>query len=437
LSGQSGSFTLGTPSTASLTIIDNDQGGGTSGLQYYPLAYPVRLLDTRPGQSACFTPGTPLNANSTRTQLAIGTCGGLAIPATAKAIVGNGAVVNTLSGAGPGYVTVFPTGVTRPVAANVNYAAGDIVSNSFTVGVGSDGAFNIYAFSTLHFVVDITGYYAPPGQGGLYYHPLPRPVRLLDTRSGEPACDTPGVPIQGGTSRLESARTTCGGIVIPSDALAIVGNGAVVNTLAGAGAGYVTMYPGGVSRPATANVNYAPGQVVSNAFTVGLAGDGTLNIFANSTVHFVLDVTGYYSASALPDANGISGLFYYPLPSPMRLLDTRVGQPACVNPGSPLAGNSVRTQIARLTCGTLTVPVAAQAVVGNAAVVNTLAGAGAGYITLYPSAMSRPTAANVNYVPGQIVSNAYTVGLGSDGAFNIYAHSTLDFVTDISGYFAP
>ena len=437
--GADWSFSLSTSVTMdanhSLTAVY--QGVNTSGLQYYPLAYPVRLLDTRPGETACFTPGTPLSANSTRTQVAIGTCGGLTIPATAKAIVGNGAVVNTLSGATAGHVTVFPSGVTRPVAANVNYAPGDIISNGFTVGLGTDGAFNIYAYSSLHFVVDITGYYAPPGQGGLYYHPLPRPLRLLDTRSGEPACDTPGVPIQGGTSRLESTRTTCGGIVLPSDALALVGNAAVVNTLAGATAGYVTLYPGGVSRPATANGNYAPGQIISNGFTVGLAGDGTINIFAYSTLHFVLDVTGYFSASALPDANGISGLLYYPLPSPMRLLDTRAGQPACVNPGSPLAGNTVRTQVARLTCGSITVPVSAQAVVGNAAVVNNLAGAGVGYIAVYPSGVSRPPAANVNYAPGQVVSNTYTVGLGSDGAFNIYAYSTLDFVTDISGYFAP
>ena len=49
----------------------------------------------------------------------------------------------------------------------------------------------------------------------------------------------------------------------------------------------------------------------------------------------------------------------------------------------------------------------------------------------------RRTVSNLNYVPGQVVPNAVTVGLGSDGAFNIYALTNLHFITDLAGYFAP
>ncbi|HKG12631.1 MAG TPA: Ig-like domain-containing protein [Pyrinomonadaceae bacterium] len=409
----------------------------TAGLQYYPLPKPVRLLDTRPGEPACFTPGKQLGANTSRTQVATGTCGGVVIPSTAKAVVGNAAVVNTHTGATAGHLTLYPSGVPKPVAANVNYVPGDIVSNAFTVGLGADGAFNVYAYSTLHVVVDVTGYYAPPGAGGLYYHPLPKPVRLLDTRIGQTACDAPGSPIKGGTSRAESARTTCSGVVLPDDAQAIVGNVAVVNMMKGATAGYLTVYPTGVERPVGANVNYAAGQIASNAFTVRLGADGAFNIFALTTLDVVVDVTGYYSASPAADANGAAGLLYYPLASPMRLLDTRPGEPACTNPATPLAAGGVRTQNARLTCGGLTVPTSALAVVGNAAVVNTLTGSVAGHLTLYPGGVSRPTAANVNYAAGQVVSNSYTTGLGADGAFQIYATSATHFVADVSGYFAP
>lgn len=407
-----------------------------AGLQYYPLAHPFRLLDTRQGQPACYAPGAPVNADTSRTQTAAGACEGLSIPSTAKAVVGNAAAVND-SGASAGYLTLYPSGVQRPVASSVNYAPGDIVSNGFTVGLGSDGAFQIYASSTLNVVVDVTGYYAPPGQGGLYYHPLPHPFRLLDTRAGQPACDAPGSPVQANVSRVETARTTCGGVVLPDDAQAVVGNAAVVNTSQGAGAGFVTLYPSGAQRPSTSNVNYAPGQIVSNAFTVGLGSGGAFDVYASTTLDIVVDVTGYYSASAPTDANGVSGLLFYTLAAPMRLLDTRPGLPACVNTGSPLAGDNARAQNARMTCGGLTVPDSALAIVGNAAVVNSRNGAGAGYLTVYPTGLARPVASNVNYTPGQIVSNTYTVGLGSDGAFNIYALSTLDFVTDISGYFAP
>jgi hypothetical protein len=428
-------FTLNSNRTlvANFTAAPPNSGG----LQYYPLAHPVRLLDTRAGQAACYTPGVPLNANATRAQQAAGTCEGLSIPAAARAVVGNAAVINNLAGSGSGVVTLYPGGVARPVAANVNYTPGQVVSNAFTVGLGSDGAFNIYSYTKLDFVVDVTGYYAPPGAGGLYYHPLPKPVRLLDTRIGQSACDAPGAPIAGGSSRNESARTTCGGVSIPNDAKAVSGNAAVVNTQAGAGSGVVTLYPGGVARPVAANVNYAPGQVVSNAFTVGLGSEGTFNIYAYTTLDVVVDVSGYYSAGAAADANGMPGLLYYPLASPMRLLDTRAGQAACYTPGAPLAAGGVRAQNARLTCGSLTVPAGASAVVGNAAVINNLAGSGSGVVTLYPGGVARPVAANVNYAPGQVVSNAFTVGLGSDGAFNIYSYTKLDFVADISGYFAP
>ena len=59
-------------------------------------------------------------------------------------------------------------------------------------------------------------------------------------------------------------------------------------------------------------------------------------------------------------------------------------------------------------------------------------------MTLWPSGANRPTVSNLNCVPGQIVPNAFTLGLGAgDGAFNVYAYSTIDFIVDLTGYFAP
>ncbi|MGB8510049.1 MAG: hypothetical protein WCD76_16845, partial [Pyrinomonadaceae bacterium] len=96
-----------------------------------------------------------------------------------------------------------------------------------------------------------------------------------------------------------------------------------------------------------------------------------------------------------------------------------------------------RTQAARVACGGVTIPAAAQAVTGNATVVNILADGGWGYVTLYPSGAAKPGVSNLNYGPGQIVPNHFTVGLGTGGAFDIYALTPLHFVLDISGYFAP
>jgi len=417
----------GSPSTTEPLNFYERNTVAAAGLRYYPLATPIRLLDTRPGEPACEAPGAPLVAGATRTEPARTACSG--IPAGAKAIVGTATVANTAAG---GFITLYPSGVTRPTVSNLNYVSDQVVANAFTVRLGDDGAFNIYASSTTHFIVDISGYYAPPGAGGLYYHPLPSPVRLLDTRSGAPACDAPGAPLADGGVRPELARLTCNGVTIPASAQVIVGNATAVNTQTGAGDGFITLYPNGVARPTASNLNYAPGQIVPNAFTAGLGSDGVFNIYASSGTHFIVDITGYYSDQS-SDING-TGLLYSALVSPVRLLDTRPGQPACDAPGIPLADGATRAETARLTCG---IPAAARVVVGNATVVNTAPDAASGFITLYPSGPPQPVVSNLNYTPGQVVPNAFTVGLGDDGAFNIYAQAGTHFVADITGHFAP
>ena len=81
---------------------------------------------------------------------------------------------------GGGFLTLYPSDATKPTVANSNYAANEVLNNAFTVGLGAtDGAFNIFVTSNTNVIVDITGYYAPPEAGGLYYHSLPKPIRLL------------------------------------------------------------------------------------------------------------------------------------------------------------------------------------------------------------------------------------------------------------------
>ena len=86
-------------------------------------------------------------------------CVVVTIPAEAQAVIGNATVVNFLSG--PGFITLYPSGSVRPVVSNLNYRANQIVPNAFTVGLGNDGAFNIFSTVSVHFIVDLTGYYSP------------------------------------------------------------------------------------------------------------------------------------------------------------------------------------------------------------------------------------------------------------------------------------
>ncbi len=398
--------------------------GDPSGLQFYPLAHPIRLLDTRAGQTGCDAPGAMIQGGTSRTQTAAGRmCGGLLIPANAAALTGNITTVQS----GGGYLTLYPSGAQRPLVANSNFSANQVLNNAFTVGLGTDGAFNIFVASSTNVVVDVTGYYAPPSDYGLYFHPLPKPVRLLETRQGQSGCNVTGVQVQGGFDQAQLAHTMCNNLTIPASATAIVGNAISLNS----GTGYLTLYPQGASRPLVASSNFQTGQVMNAPFTVGLGATGEFMIFSSATTDLVIDVVGYYSDQA-NDENGV-GLLFYPLSAPVRLLETRAGQSGCYTPGTPLTAGSTVQQQARGTCSGQTISQTALAIVGNATVVSP---ASNGSLIFWPSG-TRPLAATSNFTAGQVFNRHFTTALAATGMFNIFSSAQTELVLDVAGYFAP
>ncbi|MGH9799048.1 MAG: hypothetical protein ACRD82_01655, partial [Blastocatellia bacterium] len=338
-------------------------------------------------------------------------------------VIGNITTVQS----GGGFLTLYPSDATQPTVANSNFAANEVLNNVFTVGLGaSDGAFKIFVTTNTHVVVDITGYYAPPGAGGLYYHPLPKPIRILETRPGQPGCFTPGIPLAAGVDTTQQGTTTCDGVTIPSTALALYGNATTVTPAAN---GFLTLFPADAARPGTASGNYQSGQTLNSPFTVGLSPTGQFKIFTLAQTHLVVDVHGYYSADAV-DANG-QGLLFNSLPTPVRLLDTRAGFSACFTPGAPLQAGIEQSQLARGTC---TIGAAARAVVGNATVVNNPS---QGFLTLWPSDVIRPLVASSNWSANKVFNRYFTAGLGTDGNFKMFVNSGTNLVVDVSGYFAP
>ncbi|MGE0881913.1 MAG: beta strand repeat-containing protein [Blastocatellales bacterium] len=406
-----------------------------NGLMYYPLPKPIRLFDTRapiPGFPACEYLSQPLVANGELVKNARITCDSITIPANAAAIVGNATVITPATA---GFITLWPDGQARPPVSNLNFTAGQVVPTAFTVGLSGAGDFRVYSTSIADFALDVTGYFAPPSASGLYYHPLPRPIRLFDTRAaipGFPACEYLNQPLVGGGELSKQARITCDGITIPADAMAIVGNATVVTP---SGNGFITLWPDGQSRPPVSNLNFVTGQVVPNAFTVSLGGSGEFRTFSASNTDFIVDITGYYSPSPT-DANG-AGLLYSPLSKPIRLFDTRAtipGFPACEYLNQPLIADGELVKSAHTTCDSITIPATAAAIVGNATVVSPAAN---GFITLWPDGQSRPPVSNLNYLAGQVVPNAFTVGLNVGGSFRTYSFAGTDFIVDITGFFAP
>src|SRR5262249_5753026 len=83
------------------------------------------------------------------------------------------------------FMTVWPTGVARPTASNLNFPAGRTEANSVTVKLGTGGKVDIYNESgSTDVIADVSGYFvgsdsiAPGGE----YQPLD-PIRILDTRT--------------------------------------------------------------------------------------------------------------------------------------------------------------------------------------------------------------------------------------------------------------
>jgi len=409
-----------------------DIGAVESGLQFYPLPAPVRLLDTRPGASpnACSQPNSPIAGNTSRTQSARSFCG---IPASARVITGNITTVQS----GGGYLTLFPSDASQPTVANTNFAPNEVINNVFTVGLGAgDGAFKIFALTTTDVVVDVTGYYAPPSNSGLYFHSLPTPARLLETRPGQPVgCFKPGVPIAANGTLIQQGNNTCG---IPATAQALVGN---ATSITPSGGGYLTLFPNGAAQPTVATSNYSGNDVINGPFTVGLGTGGQFKIFSLASTHLVVDILGYFSADAT-DANG-PGQYFNQIPHPVRLLETRSNPPSlpgCVKPAIRLQSGTLYVLQATNTCEAISFG-AATAIVGNATVVTPSNG---GYMTFTPT-QPVPTVATSNFPAGGAYNRHFFVALGTNtapGDFLIFfnlggTQFNTDLIIDVSGFFAP
>jgi hypothetical protein len=140
-------------------------GDAAADLVFVPVT-PCRIIDTR-------IAGGVIAANTTRSfdvtsasnYTAQGgdatNCGVGAVGAFAAAAI-NFTVV-TPSAAG--YITAFPYLATQPLAATVNYVAGDIRGNFAIVKLdqgASSVELSVYTFAQTHLVADIVGYFIEP-----------------------------------------------------------------------------------------------------------------------------------------------------------------------------------------------------------------------------------------------------------------------------------
>ncbi|MEO6651947.1 MAG: hypothetical protein ABIP17_04750 [Ilumatobacteraceae bacterium] len=163
---------------------------------------PTRLLDTRSGVGALSAGPVP---NEGVVDLQVSGRGGVP-PTGAQAVVLNITVTELT---GPGFVTAWASGATRPPTSNLNViSAGQTIPNQVIVSIGAGGKVRFYALSSVRLLADVAGYFtddtAPLSTAGLFI-PI-TPARLLDTREAN------GVP---GTDRLGAGATVSRGSTRP------------------------------------------------------------------------------------------------------------------------------------------------------------------------------------------------------------------------------
>jgi len=197
--------------------------------------------------------------------------------------------VTVTGGTAQSFVSVWPSGQAQPNVSNLNLMAGQTIPNLVNVKIGTGGAIRIAnAVGSVDVIVDVVGYFDPTT--GSRFHAI-NPTRFLDTRV---PTGLAGPQKAGETRNLGVAGMT--GTNVPAGATALVANVTVADGLAES---FVSVFPGNVARPDPfSNLNFGTFQVIPNLTVVGLAPNGSLNVYNHlGKVALIADAVGYYAVT--------------------------------------------------------------------------------------------------------------------------------------------
>lgn len=369
---------------------------------------PTRILDTRAGV------GAPMVKVAPRSTLTFNATSGLP---------GNvGSVALTVTAVAPtstGWLTVYPSGVTKPLASTLNFTPGRNTPNSTIIDVGTGGNISIFNGSngTVDVLADLTGWWtagtvSPDTVGALN---TMTPARILDTRDGA------GTP----AAALSTTVVPVAGVKgVPATGVsAVAANLTVTESTA---AGYLSA-DSEVAQPdaRTSNLNFQTNTSRANLVLLLLNPDGTVSVFNGSkgTAHIVIDVLGYFNASGDPAVGpSVDGAFV-PTTS-YRAVDTRVE-------GSPGSMEALSTR--KLAVLPADVTFAFKAVAVTVTAVNAQA---AGFFTVWDGLTGLPPTSNSNFLAGQNVAATTILPINPDGTVTVYngSYGNLDIIIDVNGF---
>jgi hypothetical protein len=274
--GSNGAVSVFATDTADVILDINGYfvpGSSPTALAFYPLT-PCRIADTR--NPAGPLGGPRLEAQSTRSfPILESSCG---LPLNAQAYSLNFAAVPR----GPlGFLTAWPAGQTQPVVASLNALTGTVTANAVVVPAGANGAVDVFTTDATDLVIDINGYFAPQGPGGLALYTM-TPCRVLDTRlpAGTPPFTT-----------TQDVNVTASPCDVPATAQAFVFNATVIPP---GSLGFITMWPLGQSQPLVSTLNAIDGAVTNNMAIV-LTTTGSISVYPSAPTHLVLDIFGFFA----------------------------------------------------------------------------------------------------------------------------------------------
>ncbi len=240
---------------------------GAQTSQFYPLT-PCRIVDTRNDKD-----GGTLKAGVERDYEIPSNCG---VPSSATAYSFNVTVLPAAGGLD--YLTVWPQGESQPVVSTLNDNTGTVVANAAIVPAGSNNTTAFYPHSNnTDLLLDVDGYFAAPGTGGLSMYPG-APCRVLDTRQS------------GGSFMGEKTVNVVGSVCAPpSSALAYIFNATVVPP---GPMLYLTLWPDGEQQPTVSTLNAPDGFITSNMAIVPTS-NGSIDAYAAALTQLILDISGY------------------------------------------------------------------------------------------------------------------------------------------------
>jgi hypothetical protein len=243
-----------------------------STLAFYPLP-PCRVADTRNANGWL---GGPYLQGGHDRDFPILDATSCNIPSTAQAYSLN---ITAVPRVPLGFLTVWPAGQSRPGVSTLNATTGTVTANAAIVPGGDGGDISVYPSNDTDLVIDIDGYFAAQGQGGLSLYTV-APCRVLDTRNGNGAFV--------GQLTVDVVASVC---APPYTAQSYVFNATVVPS---GPLGYLTLWADGAGQPVVATLSAVDGAVTSNMAIVPTS-NGSIDAFATNLTQLILDISSYFA----------------------------------------------------------------------------------------------------------------------------------------------